>query len=260
MKQILIYVFMVITVIFMVVLVSKNETVSSIKLLSVDTYYSFIDHEDEQLYIDFYLSDQKHPLINITNYDFIEVHNQARTKSLYLDLIEISYQLEEVYLNDIYHKYTYIFNAPHLSYDFEIEDCHLSVSLINDDSYTFYIGSLSLLSLTSNDEISFDWHALSGRKDEGKYIARLSEIVVEYNHLTKSIIDVSIGKFTHLEFEVTADYLKIEIPFEKQLLTACPLIITFNDDSVYIINYFIYMNDFETLKQAGQLIYHYALN
>ena len=166
MKHVLLYMFMIITVVFMVILINKNEETVHQKLLSIDTYYSFIDDENEQMYIDIYLSDQDHILTSIDSYESLEVHNKSDKKSMVLSLKDVIYQHDEVYLNETFYKYTYIIEMPLLGYDFDIEDCYLDIKLINDDHYDIYIGSLSLKTVDETNENSLDWTALSGRKKQ----------------------------------------------------------------------------------------------
>lgn len=260
MKHVLLYMFMIITVVFMVILINKNEETVHQKLLSIDTYYSFIDHENEQMYIDIYLSDQDHILTSIDSYESLEVHNKSDKKSMVLSLKDVIYQHDEVYLNETFYKYTYIIEMPLLGYDFDIEDCYLDIKLINGDHYDIYIGSLSLKTVEETNENSLDWTALSGRKKTNTYISRIYEIDIEYVSIKQDIIEISIGNLYQITYELKDDKITIQIPFELKLFNACPIIITFEDQSISIINYFIYMKDFETLKQSGQLIYHYALN
>ena len=260
MKQILIYVFMIITVVFMVILINKNEEKVTPKLLSVDTYYSFIDDEDGSIYIDFYVSDNQSILTHIDSYETLEVHNQTKSKSMQLNLNDVIYQHEEIYLEDHYYKYTYAIEMPLLGYDFDIEDCFLDIKLVNGKAYDIFIGSFSLKTVEKTNMDSLDWHALSGIKKTDSYLSRLYEIDIEYHSLSQDIIEVSVGNLYQTTYEIKDDKITINIPFELKLFNACPIIITFEDQTTTIINYFIFIKDFETLKQSGQLIYHYALD
>ena len=82
MKQVVIYVFICVTVGFMVLIINKNEETISPKCLTVDTYYSYLDKENELLYIDFYLSTTIHPLADKNAYQRISLHDESYTKSL----------------------------------------------------------------------------------------------------------------------------------------------------------------------------------
>ncbi len=260
MKQLLVYMFMIVTVVFMVILISKNEEEISVKLLTVDTYYSFIDTESESIYIDFYLSDHNHPLIDKQSYDQLEIHNDDHSKSMYLSLTDVIFQHEEYYLSDTYYKYSYIIEMPLLGYDFDIEDCYLTINLVNQETYDIFIGSLSLKTVEDNNESPLDWTSLSGMKMVSSYLSRLHQIQIDYVTLNKTITNVSVGSLYQSDFELVNNQLKINIFYKQQLFYACPIVITFEDQTTTIINYFIYIKDFETLKQSGQLIYHYALN
>lgn len=259
MKNLVIYVFIAVIVIFMVILINKNEETISPKVLTVDTYYSYIDQADEVFYIDFYLSTHIHPLTKIESYAKTMIHDEAFDKSLDLTLNDVIYRHQENYLNETYYKYSYVFDMPVLSYDFDILDCYLEIGLTNEMIYDFYVGSFSLKTI-HDDSDHLDWKALSGVKKEGSYVSRLDTITVTYESLEEPISHISLGNLYDVNFEVVDDEIIIKIPYKAQLFYACPIFITFSDHETEVFNYFIYINDYEVLKQSGQLIYHYALN
>lgn len=259
MKHVVIYIFMSICIIFMVILINKNEKTLSPKVLTVDTYYSFLDTEDEFLYIDFYLSTKYHPLTDIASYGNMVVHDEDNEKTLHLTLNNVIYRHQETYLNDTYYKYTYAFEMPVLAYDFDIAKCYLETELTNGEQYDFYIGSLSLKTVV-DDSNHLNWTSLSGIKKPDSYLSRLHEITISYDTLDESISSISLGALYDVSFEVLDDKIIIDVPYLEQLFNASPIIITFTDNEVEVFNYFVYINDYEILKQSGQLIYHYALD
>lgn len=259
MKHLFVYIFMVTLVVFMVILVNKNQDSIQPILLSVDTYYSYLDEEEKDCYLDFYLNTKDHPMVDQTSYSNFKLHNQAYSKSIELELKDVIFLHEETYLNETYYKYSYVFNMPLLGYDFDILSSYLEISLVNEELYDIYIGSISFKTI-DEDESVIDWIALSGRKEENQYLSRLYEIDIEYIELLDEIKQISIGNLYDVSFEVLDEIIKITIPYKNELFYACPIFITFNNNQVNTINYFVYMKDYETLKQSGQLIYHYALN
>ncbi|AUD63004.1 hypothetical protein BK010_05150 [Tenericutes bacterium MO-XQ] len=259
MKQAVIYIFMSICIVFMVILINKNEKTLSPKVLTVDTYYSYLDVEGEFLYIDFYLSTQLHPLTDIKSYGSTVIHDEDDEKSLHLTLDNVIFRHQETYLNDTYYKYTYAFEMPVLGHDFDILECYLETELTNGVTYDFYIGSLSLKTVVDDSE-HLSWTSLSGIKKPESYLSRLHEITIDYEKLDISILSVSVGSLYDVSFEVKDHQIILSIPYQAQLFNACPITITFTDYEVEVFNYFIYINDYEVLKQSGQLIYHYALD
>lgn len=259
MKHVFVYVFMITLVVFMVILVNKNENVINPKLLSVDTYYSYLDEDTEDCYIDFYLNTKDHPLVDVNSYSNLKLHNIDHSKSIELELKDVIFLHQETYLNETYFKYSYVFDMPLLGYDFDIISSYLEIILVNDDLYDIFIGSISFKTI-DEDESFMDWTALSGQKQDNQYLSRLHEIDIEYDQLLDGIKHISVGNLYDVSFEIFDDIINITIPYEHQLFYACPIFITYQNDKINIINYFVYMKDFETLKQSGQLIYHYALN
>lgn len=250
---------MIALVVTMVFLVNKNQQVTSTKLLSVDTYYSYLDQEEEDCYVDFYVNTSDHEFINVQSYENLKIHNVDHSKSMELILSDIIFLHEESYLNEMYYKYSYVFKMPLLGYDFDIDQCFLEVLLVNGESFDFFIGSISFK--TVEDELShLNWTALSGNKATGHYLSRLHEIHVEFSSINAQISNISIGSLYDVSYQVHDELLVIKIPYTNQLFTACPIVIEYDNHQKQSINYFVYMKDFETLKQSGQLIYHYALN
>jgi hypothetical protein len=243
----------------MVILINKNQHVIQPKLLTIDTYYSYLDEIDNEYYIDFYLNTTTHPLLDIDSYQNLKLHNLDHSKSIELDLKDVLYLHQEAYLNENYYKYSYVFDMPLLGYDFDIIDSYLEILLVNDDLYDIFIGSISFKTIDENESL-INWTALSGRKEENQYLSRLYEIDIEYQELLDDIKDIQVGNFYDVSFEVSNDLITLTIPYENKLFYACPIFITYENNKVNSINYFVYIKDFETLKQSGQLIYHYALN
>jgi hypothetical protein len=187
------------------------------------------------------------------------LHNLDHSKSIELDLKDVLYLHQEAYLNENYYKYSYVFDMPLLGYDFDIIDSYLEILLVNDDLYDIFIGSISFKTIDENESL-INWTALSGKKEENQYLSRLYEIDIEYQELLDDIKYIQVGNFYDVSFEVSNDLITLTIPYENKLFYACPIFITYENNSVNSINYFVYIKDFETLKQSGQLIYHYALN
>ncbi len=259
MKHVFIYVFMAVLVVFMVILINKNHDEVDPVLLSIDTYYSYVDQDGEVGYIDFYINTNHHPLIDTNSYANFKLHNIDDSKSIDLEIKDIIYHHQEMYLNETYLKYSYVFDMPLLGYDFDIKSCYMNVVLINEDVYDIYIGAISFKTI-DNIENNIDWTALSGTKAEGQYLSRLNQIQVEYDILDQEIESISLGNLYDVSFTIEDQILAIDIAYESQLFYACPIYITYIDHRNDLINYFVYIKDFETLKQSGQLIYHYALN
>ena len=259
MKQIVIYVFMTVLVIFMVILINKNEKNISLKVLTVDTYYSFLDQEDEMIFIDFYLSTKMHPLSELNSYSQLVLHDESYDKSLNMALSHVFYRHQETYLNDAYYKYTYALETPLLGHDFDILECFMNIELINGDTYDFYIGSFSLKTAT-DDSDHLSWTELSGIKKPESYLSRLDKVTILFDALDENIEHISFGNLYDVTFEVIDHKINIQIPYQEQIFNACPIILRFADQEVEVFNYFVFINDYEILKQSGQLIYHYALD
>lgn len=259
MRQVVLYLFMIAALAFMALMINKRETQPSPKLLTVKTDYRFIDEREEPLYFEFYTSTKNHPLLLLDSYEQFIIHNETESTQLTLVLKELIYLHEESYLNDLYYKFSYLCEAPLLEMDFYLEDAFLTIILINGHHDTFYLGSISLI--TPNESTNhLDWQALSGEKKPGSYLSRLAQINVEFKTLNQSIHSIYVDSETPSEFYIENQILIILIEEQSALLNACPVVIWFQDGSQQLLPYFIYIKDFEILKNSGPLIYHYALN
>ncbi|MCK9235251.1 MAG: hypothetical protein WC225_03730 [Acholeplasmataceae bacterium] len=259
MRQVVLYLFMIAALAFMALMINKRETEPSPKLLTVKTDYRFIDDSEQPLYFEFYTSTKNHPLLLLDSYEQLIIHNETETTQLTLVLKEIIYLHEESYLNDLYYKFSYLCEAPLLEMDFYLEEAFLTIVLVNNDQYTFYLGSIGLI--TPNESTNhLDWQALSGEKKPGSFLSRLAQIKVEFNGLNQSIHSIYVDGVTPSEFYIENQTLIVLIDEQNALLNACPVVIWFQDGSHQLLPYFIYIKDFEILKNSGPLIYHYALN
>ncbi|QWB95377.1 hypothetical protein KHQ89_05300 [Mycoplasmatota bacterium] len=259
MKHIFIYISLVLLATTLVWIIKENETVMPLKIYTLDTYYSYANQDNKSIEIDFYINGT-HPLTDVESYMETELVNEDKNKKLSLDLNEIKMISSENYLGETYQKYALIFDMPNINQSFYIEDAFINITLLNQDEYEFYIGSFSLYTLEESDQEIFLWESLSAIKDAHIDINRMSQIQVTYDEIYQSITSVELGFGFETSYELTDDALLINITDEQQLFYACPIIIHYMNGESEIIDYFMYINDFQMMKQSGLLLHGYLLS
>jgi len=260
MKKMVIYLFLTAIVILMVTIIYRIEKNDLEKLLMISTYYTYADRENENIYIDFYISNRNHLLTSKSSYEQFYLHNSDQSKTLTLNLNKIIYHQKEVYLNETYYKYSFVFDSPLLTNDFLIEDAYLNLFLVNQTSYDFYIGSISFKDVSYYDSKLLDLKSLSGKKKKDSYLSRLDQIEIEFYQLEDIIKTISIGTEFDVNYQLNENQISIDIPYDDKLLYACPIFIEFEGGEKQLLDYFVYVKEFDSLAKSGQLIYHYALS
>lgn len=258
MKHIIFYISLILIAILLVVIIKVNQEIIPLKLYTVDTYYSYMIEDDETIDVIFYLNG-KHPLTDQDNYMEVNLSSEDLSEMLSLSIDELKSIGHESYLGETYTKYMLKLNMPSINQSFAIDELYLNVRLLNDDEYQFYLGSLSLY--MSNDPCdALNWHALEGIKEEQSKLSRLYQIYISYQNLSKGIEDIYIGYEHPVSFDISNDKITLTIKDERKLLYGCPIVITFNDHTSQVIDYFIYINDYEILKESGMLLHGYLLS
>lgn len=258
MKTVMFYVLSFILAVILVWIVLKNREIPNGLLLSLDTYYSLIENE-EIMEVPIFVNQMKHPITHKNSYLSLSLTNQNKSKILDVSLIDIFFVEEAHYLNQTFFKFILIIDLPYLGYDYFISDLFLEISLNNLDVYHIEIGRLSIY-YPENQVDYLEWSALSGLKNDHHVISRLKTIFVDYETLTMEIEKIEIGIQLDADFEVNKNQIVITIPDDFYFLNQVPIIITFINQDVQIIDMFHYFNEYQILSKNGILVNTYALN
>jgi len=258
MKKILVYVSICVFALLAVFFIKYNQKVIPPKLYTVYTYYSYT-LDDETIDIFFYLN-KEHPLIDEQSYDHISIENSDQSKKVALTLNDIKYVYDEVYLGETYQKYVWIFEMPHMSQHFIIDDALLNITLLNGNNYQFNIGTISLYKFDESENDALNWRSLEASKKENGLISRMHQIYISYDDLSKTIENIELGVNDLVDYQIDHNQITITIDDEHQLFYATPIIINYLDGTSQKIDYFIYINDYYILKESGYLLYGYAIS
>ncbi len=258
MKHVIIYISMALIAFVMVWLVRTNEEVVPIKVYTVDTMYSYIIDNDETIDLNFYINDI-HPLTDINSYLDFSIENEDCSKLIEVEPLGIKSIGNETYLGESYNKYQIEIKMPIINQSFTIDDAYIHIELEGDLVYRFYIGSLSLYQ--PNEMVkAFDWYSLSAVKASNNQISRFSKIFIEYTQIDKTISYIELAKDYRVDYTLDEEILTLDIKDENRLYYATPVIIHYVTGEEEIINYFLYINDFQILKESGVLLHVYMLS
>lgn len=248
------------TIAVMVLIIDQNESASD-KLITVDTFYSFISDTRSEGIFRFYLSDHEHPLAEKNSYQHVFITNDDGSKRIEIELKDIEIGHSETYLNDIYWRADLSFDIPAVDHDFMIERCFIDMTLIDQSAVRFYLGSVHFLKVEHNDR-TLDWSGLYGMKAQNDFLSRIESIHLELNeHI--DVLDAKYGVDRYAAIEEKDEAIVLRIPREEQLLYNVPVILRYvqnSVDHVTIIDNFTYVIDYEILSESGPLIHVYALD
>ncbi|GEM_PF-707388 len=259
MKHIVLYFSFTVVLALMAMIIINQKEKPLEKLLSIQTYYSYLYLEDSKIEIPLYLNDATHPLLDENSYLDIELCNNDETKKIEMKLIGISLGYEQSYLNDEFQEFFIQLEMPDLKEDFWIDDLWIKITLVNDDFYWVSLGSFSLKIDESNTD-SISWTALEGRQSDTSFLPRLHTIWIEYDEQVKEIDYIEIGYQYDVTFAIESNQIVLTIPYDNELLNDVPIFIYFMDGTNQNIYNFRYMIDYDTLSESGLIIKTYALN
>ncbi len=256
MKHIFIYVTLFCLAALMVFIIKSNTKTPPIKLYTVDTYYSYILKDEETIDIAFYLN-ASYLLEDKASYAETTLHNEDDSKQLDVELSSINKAGSETYLGETYDKYIWSFYMPSMNQSFYLEDGYLNITLDNSMELDLYFGSLSLFYVES--QVSYlNWTALSAIKGDTD-INRMHQIMIEYHEIDQMIEHISLGVDQEVLFDLD-EVLTLTLPNKNQCFNACPIIITYQNGDIEVIDYFIYIKDYQILKESGLMLYGYLLS
>jgi hypothetical protein len=259
MKNIIFYLFVVLLSATLVVIFINHVPKRIRKIIFVETTYSYLAKENLEMDVFFYVNMKNDPLTDKNAYDYLYVSNLDDTKRIEVSIKGISSSHYETYLGEDYLKCRLTLVMPYLFGQFEIKDLYLSVYLENRDYYQFKLGSL-FISDFENTSNHLDWSGLNGIKREQVLLSRLGEIHIDYQHLHHPILSLTIGTDDQVSFSLMQNKLMIQITHKQALLYNVPIIITFVDGTVQLIDNFPYIIDYQVIKESGPLLNVYALN
>jgi hypothetical protein len=259
MKHFLYYVLVLVISATLVSIVILNQKMIPLKMITVATNYSYVYEDEKDLIIPIYLNSKDHILSLKDSYQMVYLTNELETKKVEVELVKILEDQKEEYLNETFIKYNLYFYLPYLGEDFYIDDLYIHITLLNDISYKFYLGTFTLFHLElKSDQIN--WVSLYGLKKANSFLSRLSEIHVEFDSLLANIIDIKVDHLTNIIYEVIDHKIIIKLEDNPYLLNYVPIIIYYDNLDIDVIFEFNYVKDYQILKESGQLIYIYALD
>jgi len=259
MKNLIFYVLTALVSFFMAYIIFNNKEQLVPKVLTIDTTYTYLSHENQKMEVSLYINHKHHPLNDEESYQFIYLSDQFESKRMEVELIDIKKNHFEHYLNETYQEITLSLKLPFITGRFELFDAYMNITLNNQNTYSFFIGDFFYTYVHSDGDF-LDWNGLQAVKEENQFISRIKTITIPYNDLIKEIKEISIGTYDLITFEFKDQIIQLTISKDSHLLFNVPIMITFTDDSMQTISNFRYFIDYQTLKESGPLVNMYALN
>ncbi|PKK93401.1 MAG: hypothetical protein CVV61_04840 [Tenericutes bacterium HGW-Tenericutes-6] len=258
MKKILLYITLILSFSLLIVigLSMKEDKVS--KILTVSTEYLYLYDDDHYMRFMFFVN-VNHPITIKESYDDIYIHDELMHERMTLNIKGIEKSHDESYLNETYHAYEIITDIPYLGIDYKLNDAFITITLQNGDTYTLYLGHLSILKKTSSSS-HINWTNLYGIKEDNEHLSRLRYIDLYFDILNEDILKIDIGSMHETSFLLYEDYIRITITEAPFLLYQCPLRIYYQNGDIDTIFTFTYLKDYEILKESGLLVHHGTLN
>lgn len=258
MKKLLFYGLIIIVFSALGFLIYLDQTHIELSIITIDAAYTIMDDEPS-IEIPIYMSGHDHPLIHEETIEYLSISHVDDHIKMAVELKEIIYRGNDIYLNKMYDLYVYQLNLPSTDQTIMIDEAILSIQMINGISYDLSIGKISI-SPSKPLYGHLDWSHLSGIKIDQTIYERVGCVEIGIFELKDDIKGFFDG-FTYSEkFQIKDDVLYLYIDDESFLFQSFPIEIIFKDGSSQMIPYFTYMNTYQLLSVSGPIIHHYDFN
>lgn len=250
MKKYLPYLLILVTLVLLILVISNNSKKVLPKIITLNTLHTYFYHSDEQISIVIYTNDSSAPLDDIRAYQSIKVSSSDSSKSMTLNLVEVSYSHSEYFMQETYYSYNLVFSIPNLTSNYEISEAYLELTLLNNAKYSLKIGEFSILYFNEYEEL--DWVSLDSKKDNPSNYY-LSEIVVELKSKL-NIKKVTVDYNNELSFYLNQNVLTISLNNKSLINYNVPIIIEDTSGNYYIIYNHHYVKEYDLLNLAKELV------
>ena len=147
------------------------------------------------------------------------------------------------------------YEIPNLNNNFYIDEAYLDLTLSNNTSYTFKIGSFNIIYLTNGTELN--WQTIDSKKDNTTDLS-ISKIIVETESDIGEILEVYIES-EPLNYSYINNTLIISLDNSDLYTNNIPVVITTSDKTYYLNNH-QYVKDYDLIEKANNNFNIYELN
>lgn len=255
MKRIIPYILIPVLIILLIILLIDNKKAINPKAITINTNHNYLYNGSRSLIeVNIYINDTNSPIINADAVDNSLIRDLNHNKVLNLELVNITHSHNEIYLSENYIMYTFKFKIPNLNNNFEIDDAYIDLSLTNQETYTFKIGSINLTYLTNAKELN--WKTIDSKKNNTNDIS-ISSLVIETEDEISNILSVSLNnKEYNYSYINNILIININSPY---YIANIPVIIETTDETYYLNNHY-YVTDYNLIERASSLLNIYELN
>lgn len=257
MKKIYPFIVIPVFIILITIIVIDRRKDINTKVITINTNYTNLYDNDSKIELSFYINNNKHPLINKESYEDIYIKDLFDTKTLSLNLLDITYSHSEVYLKETYYSYNLLFDSINLTNNFNIDESYLSLNLINGDNYLFKMGKFSLMYL--DDATELPWSNLDSVKNNDTDIS-ISNVEIDLYEQIDSIENIYINEFDSLTYNYFNNKISIELNnINKYYTNNLPIIIKTTNQTYYINNH-KYFIDLNLIEKSKDILNIYEVN
>lgn len=257
MKKILPYLTIPIILGLLILIITDNREKKISKIITVNTNYHYLYQQNETIDISFYTNELDIPLNDINVYDNFYLKNNLETQILYLELKEVTYSHNEIYLEEEYANYILKFKMPNLENDFYINDAYLVFSFKNEQTYILKIGAFKLFYQDNLKLLS--WNLIDSKKNQSENHS-ISQIIIGLdNNISSESLLINIGFENNNSYELLNSLLTIFVPETEYFTNNFFILIETNYETFYLGNK-SFTKEYNLLTKARGIINIYEFN
>lgn len=256
MKKIIPYLLIPLLLTLLILLIIDNKEEINPKVITIDTNHSYLyNKSNTTIDISLYINDIENPIIALDAIASSVIRDANNKKLINLDIKEVLYSHNEVYLKENYYMFILRYEIPNLNNNFYIDEAYLDLTLSNNTSYTFKIGSFNIIYLNSGLELN--WLTIDSKKDNTNDLS-INKIVIETESSIGEILEVYIES-EPLNYSYINNTLIISLDNSDLYTNNIPVVITTSDKTYYLNNH-QYVKDYDLIEKAKNSFNIYELN
>lgn len=243
----------------MFLIIEHNSPQPKTVLISVETTYSKLYDDQTPLTVPIYISAHAHEMLSETYINHIQLIDEDAGFELLIDGYHISYGHQETYVNEVFQQVLFHMEMPYFGRDLTMLNAELIIDMTDGKTHRMPIGQLHLVHRIEGMVNRLDVKSQYGIKQTGDTLSRLHEVHLHVYEQPQGINRMDIGGI-EVSYLLDGMILKLSIPYDDSLLYDVPIRIYYDDGHIDHIDNFIYIIDYEILKESGPLLYVLTLD
>src|SRR5690554_2708415 len=246
---------LLIGLLILLIIDNKEKVIS--KIMTVSTNYHYLYEDNQTIDVGFYTNNLELPINELALYDNFKLKSENSNTIVNLDLKEVNYSHDEVYLQEVYRNYIFKFVMPNLENDLKIEDAYLNFKLADEGEFELFLGSFKLI--VKDDYKALNWHLAEGSKSDTNNHSISSLKIGIPSSLATNDFTIDIGLDSNVEYEINEQLLIINIPKLAYFTNNLFVLISTDSYTYYLSNTF-YTKEYSLLSKASGIINIYEFS